>query len=74
MYIQNKDNLKIINLKENKISNFNELIDIIKDFPKLEQLNVSYNGIKKEDVEKMKIKIKEKYNRNVNIIVENNYI
>ena len=72
MYIQNKDNLKIINLKENKISNFNELLDIIKDFPKLEQLNVSYNGIKKEDVEKMKIKIKEKYNRNLNIIVEIN--
>ena len=74
MNIQNKDNLQIINLKENNISNFNELIDIIKDFPKLEELNVSYNGIKKEEVEEMKIRIKEKYNRNVNIIVENNYI
>ena len=74
MNIQNKDNLQIINLKENSISNFNELIDIIKDFPKLEELNVSYNGIKKEEVEEMKIRIKEKYNRNVNIIVENNYI
>ena len=74
MNIQNKDNLQIINLKENKISNFNELIDIIKDFPKLEELNVSYNGIKKEEVEEMKIRIKEKYHRNVNIIVETNYI
>ena len=74
MNIQNKDNLQIINLKENSISNFNELIDIIKDFPKLEELNVSYNGIKKEEVEEMKIRIKEKCNRNVNIIVENNYI
>ena len=74
MNIQNKDNLQIINLKENNISNFNELIDIIKDFPKLEELNVSYNGIKKEEVKEMKIRIKEKCNRNINIIVENNYI
>ena len=69
MYLNKKENIKIINLKENYINNFNELFDIINNFPKLEKLGVIGNDkIKEEDVEEMKIKIKNKYNRNLEII------
>ena len=70
MYLNKKDNIKIINLKDNYINNFNELFDIINNFPKLEKLTVIGNDkIKEEDVEEMKIKIKNKYNRNLKIIL-----
>ena len=69
MYLNKKENIKIINLKENYINNFNELFDIINNFPKLEKLGVIGNDkIKEEDVEEMKIKIKNKYNRNLEIV------
>ena len=68
--LENKDELVIINLKENQIKNFDKLFDFINEFPKLETLTVSYNGIEKEEVDKMKNRIKEVYNRDVDIIVE----
>ena len=68
--LDNKNELVIINLKENQIKNFEKLFDFINEFPKLETLDVSFNGIKKEEVDKMKNRIKEEYNRNVDIIVE----
>ena len=57
-------------MKENQIKNFEKLFDFINKFEKLETLDVSFNGIKKEEVDKMKNRIKEEYNRNVDIIVE----
>ena len=69
MNIQNKDNLKIINLSKNKIKNFSKLFDIIGFFPKLEELILSGNFINKSEVIDMKKKIKEKYNLKLNIII-----
>ena len=70
MNINERNDLKIINLKENKINNFHELFEIINYFPKLELLNVSKNNIKKEELEEMKKRIKEKYNRDLDIKFE----
>ena len=69
MYIKGKQNLEIINLKENQIKNFNELIDIIKDFPKLKKLNLKDNNIPEKEAVEMKKKIKEIYNHDLEIIV-----
>jgi Leucine-rich repeat (LRR) protein len=44
-YIKGKQNLKKISLKENQINNFNELIDIIEDFPNLKELILKNNNI-----------------------------
>ena len=70
MNIHERNDLKIINLKDNKLNNFNELFEIINYFPKLELLNVSKNNIQKEEVEEMKKRIKEKYNRDLDIKFE----
>ena len=69
MYIQNKENVKIINLQNNQIYNFNDLFDIIGDFPNLKELKLSNNYIYKSEVIEMRKKIKNKYNRNLNIII-----
>ena len=69
MYIKGKQNLEIINLKENQIKNFNELIDIIKDFPKLKKLNLKDNNIPEKEAVEMKKKIKEIYGQDLEIIV-----
>ena len=69
MNIKNKENIKIINLRNNKISNFNELFDIIDFFPKLEELNLVGNFINKSEVIEMKKKIKDNYNRKLNIVI-----
>ena len=69
MYIKGKQNLEIINLKENQIKDFNELIDIIKDFPKLKKLNLKDNNIPEKEAVEMKKKIKEIYNQDLEIIV-----
>ena len=69
MYIKGKQNLEIINLKENQIKNFNELIDIIKYFPKLKKLILTYNKIPENEAVEMKKKIKEIYNHELEIIV-----
>ena len=69
MNIQNKENIKIINLKNNNIKNFGELFDIIEYFPKLEDLTLIGNFINKSEVIDMKKKIKEKYKRKINIVI-----
>ena len=69
MNIYKKENIKIINLKNNKIKNFYELFDIIEYFPKLEDLTLTGNFINKSEVIDMKKKIKEKYNRKINIVI-----
>ena len=70
MKIKGKENLKLIDLRGNKIKNFNELIDIISEFPKLERLVVKNNkDIKETQVIEMKKKIKEKYNFELEIVI-----
>ena len=46
-YINGKENIKIINLKQNKIKNIKELEKIIPSFPNLKLLNIEDNGIDK---------------------------
>ena len=68
MNINNKEDLWKINLKQNKIKNFNELINIIGFFPKLEILNITDNdGIGENVALQMKRKIKELLNKDINI-------
>ena len=69
MNIQNKENIKIINLKDNNINNFNELLDIIEYFPKLEELVLVKNIVYKTEVVEMKKKIKNLYKRKLRIII-----
>jgi len=69
MNINSKENLKIINLKQNKINNFKELFNIIGDFPILEKIVLIDNNISEKEVMEMKKRIKEKYKRDLNIEV-----
>ena len=62
MRIQGKENLKVINLKDNPIKNFHELFNIIIHFPKLEKLILINCGIKEKEILEMKIKIIKEYN------------
>jgi len=67
--IQYKENLKLIDLRENKINNFNELINIISYFQKLERLNIRNNTeINEAQIKEMKNKLKEKYKRELDIL------
>ena len=60
--IKNKENLWKINLKQNNIQNFNELLDIIDQFPNLKILNLNGNPkIGKKEANEMMDKIKEKF-------------
>ena len=68
-YIKNKDNLIYINLRENKISNFEELKNIICQFPKLKTLILSDNEkIKESEVKEMIKNIKKEHN--IDLIIE----
>ena len=68
MNINNKEELWKINLKQNKIKNFDELINIIHYFPKLDILNLTDNeGIGEKEAFQMKRKIKELLNKDLNI-------
>ena len=69
MKIDSKKNLKIINLKENPIKNFNELINIINNFPELNKLNLIDCGITRNEILEMNKKIKEKHNLDIEILV-----
>ena len=71
MKIQGKENLNLIDLRDNKIENFNELIDIISNFPKLKKFVLKNNKPSIEEVQviDMKKKIKEKYELEVEIII-----
>ena len=69
--IRNKENLLKINLKQNYINNFNELFDIIEQFPNLEILNLTGNDkIKQNDADEMMEKIRNEFNRE--LIIELN--
>ena len=65
MNINSKEKLRIINLKQNEIINFNEIYDIIDYFPNLEILNVIGNGIETEKIDEMKKKIKKKLKKDL---------
>ena len=68
MNIQNKENLWKINLKQNKIKNFNELFNVIRYFPNLKVLNLTGNDeIKEKEADEMKKKIKEKLQKDLDI-------
>ena len=68
--INNKENLWKINLKQNKIKNFNELFNIIEDFPSLQILNLTGNDeIGKKEADEMKDKIKKEFNRDLDIVL-----
>ena len=67
--IQGKENLKWIDLRGNKIKNFDKLIDIISEFPKLERFVVRNNkDIEEIQVKEKKNKIKERYGRELEIV------
>ena len=68
-YIKGKQNLKKISLKENQINNFNELIDIIEDFPNLKELILKNNNITQAAASEMEKKIYKIYNHELKIIV-----
>ena len=72
MNIQGKEKIWKINLKQNKINNFNELYFIINNFPNLKELILTGNNISKNDAENMEKRIKDKYRFNSKIIVEEN--
>ena len=68
MNIRNKKDLWKINLKQNTIKNFNELINIIQYFPNLKILNLTGNDeIRKEEADEMEKKIKEKFQIDLHI-------
>ena len=71
MHINGKQNLEIINLKDNQINNFNEFIDIVEFFPKLKKLILNKNKINIPESEaiEMKKRIKEIYKYDIEIIV-----
>ena len=73
MNINGKETLKIINLKENKINNFDELFDIINNFPKLEKIILNNNNISEEEANEMKKRIKDKYKKDLDIVTTNLY-
>ena len=60
---------KKINLKENQINNFDDLIDIIQYFPKLRELILINNNIPESKAIEMEKKIKEIYNHELKIEV-----
>ena len=70
MKIQGKENLKLIDLRGNKINNFHELINIVSSFPNLERFVVRKNEeINKALVNEIKNKIKEKYGLEFEIVI-----
>ena len=70
MKIQGKENIKIIDLRGNKINNFHELINIVSFFPNLERFVVRKNEeINKALVNEIKNKIKEKYGLEFEIVI-----
>ena len=73
MNINGKETLKIINLKENKLNNFDELFDIINNFPKLEKIILNNNNISEEEANEMKKRIKDKYKKDLDIVTTNLY-
>ena len=69
MRIQNKKNIKIINLKQNKIKNFNEFFGIIEHFPELQKLTITDNDINIIECIEMKNKVNNTYKHKLDIII-----
>ena len=59
-YLQGKENIKKIVLKQNRIKDIEKLDDVISLFPNLELLNLEDNNIKNEEI---KNKVKKKYKK-----------
>ena len=59
-YLTGKESIKKIVLKQNKIEDIKELVDIIEPFKSLELLNIEDNDIKKDDIEIVIKEIKKK--------------
>ena len=59
-YLQSKNTIKKIVVKQNNIKDVEKLVDIIFSFPNLEIFNIEHNGIEKEKMEFVINKIKEK--------------
>ena len=70
MNIQGKENIWKINLKQNKISNFQELFWIVNSFPNLKELGLVDNGITQEEAEDMAKRIKIEYDMDLYIKVK----
>ena len=67
-FLQGKANIEKIVLKQNKINNVEELVNIISNFPKLKILNLEDNHIEKEKIEKVLEQLKEKGFKDLNIV------
>jgi Leucine-rich repeat (LRR) protein len=70
MNIQGKENIWKINLKQNKISHFQELFGIVNNFPNLKELGLVDNGITQEEAEDMAKRIKIEYDMDLYIKVK----
>ena len=57
--LNNKETIRKIVLKQNRINNIEELIDIIKYFPRLTVLNVQNNNIREDRIKNVLNKIKQ---------------
>jgi len=57
-FLKGKKNIEKIVLKQNKINNIEELVDIINLFPNLKLLNIEDNDIEKGIIEKVIAQIK----------------
>ena len=68
--IQGKEKIRKINLKQNKISNFQELFEIVHYFPSLKELVLVDNGISQEEADNMAKRIKIEYDMDLNIKVK----
>ena len=67
-FLKGKTNIEKIVLKQNKINNVEELVNIISNFPKLKILNLEDNNIEKEKIEKVLEQLKEKGFKDLNIV------
>ena len=59
-YLECKETIKKLVLKQNKIKDIEKFVDIAPSFPKLELLNIEDNNIAKDIIEKVIEKIREK--------------
>jgi len=68
--IQGKEKIRKINLKQNKISNFQDLFEIVHYFPSLKELVLVDNGISQKEAHDMARRINIEYNMDLIIIVK----
>lgn len=68
--IQGKEKIRKINLKQNKISNLQDLFEIVHYFPSLKELVLVDNGISQKEAHDMARRINIEYNMDLIIIVK----